>query len=270
MIHWPAFDLHYSFSGFLVGALVGITGVGGGSLMTPLLVLLFGVQPAVAVGTDLLYAAITKSVGVFVHGAQKAIKWEIVGLLAVGSLPSTGLSLFLIEHFGKSAELSHAITLGLGLTLFVTAALLLARPFIQTLVGKRREKASVNTEVKAPFFRVFLTILTGVILGAFVSLSSVGGGALGVTAIILLYPLLPIEKVVGSDIAHAVPLTFLAGAGYFFLGLVDQHILFSLLIGSIPGILGGSLIAPRLPENVVRLSLAAVLVAVGAKIFLQR
>ena len=258
----------YSFSGLVVGMLVGLTGVGGGSLMTPILVLLFRVHPATAVGTDLLYAAITKSVGTAIHGGKRTIDWRIVGLLALGSIPATLLTLWAIQTYGKSDAMSHMITLFLGYALFVTALLLVLRGLIRRYAEKHQQSEDTpKAEQKAANGRrALLTIVTGVVLGFLVSLSSVGAGALGVTALILLYPRLPIVRIVGSDIAHAVPLTFLAGMGYFFIGKVDPNMLLALLIGSIPGIIAGSFLAPKVPEAVLRWILAIVLTLVGLKL----
>ncbi len=258
----------YSFSGLLVGLLVGLTGVGGGSLMTPLLVLVFRVHPATAVGTDLLYAAITKSVGTAIHGGKRTIDWRIVGLLALGSIPATLLTLWAIQTYGKSDNLSHLITQFLGYALFLTALLLVLRGLIRRYAEKHQQSEDApQAEQKASKGRrAVLTIITGLVLGFLVSLSSVGAGALGVTALILLYPRLPIVRIVGSDIAHAVPLTFLAGMGYFFIGKVDPVMLLALLIGSIPGIIAGSFLAPKVPEAVLRWMLAIVLTLVGLKL----
>jgi len=256
----------YSFSGLLVGVLVGLTGVGGGSLMTPLLVLLFHIHPATAVGTDLLYASITKGVGTVIHGFKNTINWMIVGLLALGSIPATIVTLYAIHHFGKSDAMSSLITHVLGYALFVTAAMLLLRGVLQKMAEKRYVKAEVEHRPLHTGRRAVLTLLTGLMLGFLVSLSSVGAGALGVTALILLYPQLPIVRIVGSDIAHAVPLTFLAGMGYFFIGNVDLSLLASLLVGSIPGIIVGSMFAAKVPEKVLRVLLAAVLSLVGFKL----
>ncbi len=253
----------YSISGLIVGLLIGLTGVGGGSLMTPILVLVFRIHPATAVGTDLLYAAITKSVGTAIHGGKRTVDWRIVGLLALGSIPATLLTLWAIQTFGKSQEMSHMITRALGYALFVTALMLLLRGVIKRLAEKRHEQAVAEHKPLHTGRRAFLTILTGLVLGFLVSLSSVGAGALGVTALILLYPQLPTVRIVGSDIAHAVPLTFLAGMGYFYLGKVDPNMLLALLIGSIPGIVAGSFLAPKMPEKVLRVVLAVVLTLVG-------
>jgi len=252
--------LLYALSGFFVGLVVGLTGVGGGSLMTPILVLLFGVHPATAVGTDLLYAAATKSVGTAVHGFNGTVIWRVTGLLALGSAPTAVAMIYLLNHFGPyGAGASALITTILGCALLLTAAAMLLRRRIQAYAARRAGRID-------PATRVVLTILTGVALGVFVSLSSVGAGALGVTALILLYPEIPTSQIVGSDIAHAVPLALVAGLGHWLIGSVNFGILGVLLIGSIPGIIAGSFLAPRLPDHWLRSLLAIVLAIVGARL----
>jgi uncharacterized membrane protein YfcA len=253
-------DPLYSVAGLLVGLLVGLTGVGGGSLMTPLLVLVFGFHPATAVGTDLLYASATKTVGTTVHGWRGTVDWRVVRRLATGSLPATALTLLVLAEAGpRSPSVDHVITVTLGTALVVTAVATLFRarlvgwltPRVGTVEGRRRAG---------------LTILLGVLLGVLVSLTSVGAGALGMTALIVLYPQLPINRLVGSDIAHAVPLTLLAGAGHWALGSVDLGLLGSLLVGSVPGVVAGSLLASRVPDRVLGPILAVTLAIVGVKL----
>ncbi len=252
--------LAYPFLGFMVGLVVGLTGVGGGSLMTPLLVLLFGIHPTQAVGTDLLYAAATKTVGTMVHSASATVDWRIVRRLATGSVPATVLTLFLLYYYGpENARVVRAITFSLGIALLLTALTILFRGYIIDRLTRLLGEPSEGTAS-------LLTTVSGVVLGVLVSLSSVGAGALGVTALIILYPRVKLAKIVGSDIAHAVPLTLLAGLGHWRLGDVDTHLLGQLLVGSIPGILLGSLLAPRLPEGGLRPVLAAVLFVVGGKL----
>jgi uncharacterized protein len=249
-------------SGLFVGFVVGLTGVGGGSLMTPILVLLFGVHPAMAVGTDLLYAAATKSVGTLVHGFKGSVVWPITGALALGSVPTSIVMVVWLSHsgpFGPGA--SALITTILGYALLLTAAAMILRKQIQAY-------AASGTYNLAPASRFALTVVTGVVLGVLVSLSSVGAGALGVTALILLYPKLPTAQIVGSDIAHAVPLALIAGFGHWLIGSVDFTTLGLLLTGSIPGIVVGSLAAPRMPDYALRLALAVVLVVVGVRLVL--
>jgi uncharacterized membrane protein YfcA len=250
----------YAASGLAVGLLVGLTGVGGGSLMTPVLVLLFGIHPSIAVGTDLLYAAVTKSVGTAVHGFNGTVDWRVVRRLAMGSAPATAATVLLLAALGtRGAPSAEVISTVLGAAVLLTAVLLLARGWLLRALGPR-------LGVDGPRHAAALTVLTGAVLGVLVALSSVGAGALGVTALFLLYPRIPTARIMGSDIAHAVPLTLLAGAGHWLLGSVDWHLLLSLLTGSIPGIIIGSLVAVRVPDRVIRPALACVLIIVGGRL----
>lgn len=246
-------------SGFAVGFIVGLTGVGGGSLMTPILILLFGVHPAAAVGTDLLYASTTKSGGATVHALHRTIHWPLVARLALGSLPASLLTLWALHQFGgESAAVTALISRSLGLALLLTAATLVFRRF---LIAHYAERIAALGDVTIER----LTVVTGAVLGVLVTLSSVGAGALGVTALLLLYPKLPIARIVGSDIAHAVPLTLIGGAGHLLMGNIDVVMLATLLLGSLPGIVIASNLAPRLPEKALQYGLSVVLVAVSAK-----
>ena len=250
----------YSLSGLFVGALVGLTGVGGGSLMTPLLVLLFGIHPSTAVGTDLLYAAATKTVGTGVHGASGTVDWGIVGRLAAGSAPAAIVTLIVLSRLEKQAAgVNHLITVVLGFALIATAVAILFRKRIIDFFQSRGQ-------ARDPKRTTAYTVLLGAILGVLVSLSSVGAGAIGVTVLLILYPNLPAGKLVGSDIAHAVPLTLIAGIGHWLIGSVDLHLLVSLLVGSIPGIIIGSLVSSRTPDKVLRPILASTLALVGGKL----
>ena len=253
----------YSVSGLLVGILVGITGVGGGSLMTPLLVLLFNVHPATAVGTDLLYAAITKSAGTAVHSRNKTVNWRIVGMLALGSLPAAIITLYLMSGVDRdSLSFKTVLTHALGWMLFLTAVLLIFRkPIVDKVADWRRHHPPVQPRTIA-----IATFVLGLVLGAMVTLTSVGAGALGVTALLMLYPRLEIRDVVGSDIVHAVPLTLVGGLGYWMIGEIDWALLASLLIGSIPGIIFGSHLAPRMPDKLIRPILAITLALVALKL----
>jgi uncharacterized protein len=260
MIH-PS-DLFYSIAGFCVSLLVGMTGVGGGALMTPLLILLFGVHPATAVGTDLLYAAATKSAGTLVHGLNRSIDWRLVGRLAAGSLPTTTLALFALSRFGAHSGAAQVIiTSVLGAALAATALVLVFRKCMLAFMG------AVVGELD-PWRTTVLTVLLGAVLGILVSISSVGAGALGVTAIILLYPRLPTARIVGSDIAHAVPLALVAGIGHWALGSIDWHLLGALLAGSLPGIVFGSYLSVRVPETALRVTLATTLLLVAGRLVL--
>src|SRR5512139_1887289 len=253
-----AFNPLYSVSGFVVGALVGFTGVGGGSLMTPILVLIFGIAPTTAVGTDLLYAAITKSNGTLVHGLNGPVDWRITTRLAYASIPATIVTLLTLSWLGHKA--GHAanglITSALGFALFLTAVAILFRKWILDYIAHHLDKLSETLVC-------WLTITLGVFLGVLVSISSVGAGALGMTILLALYPRVPTVRLVGSDIAHAVPLTFVAGFGHWLLGGVDWLLLFSLLVGSLPGIAIGSHLAARVPDRLLRPALATMMAAVG-------
>ena len=255
-------DWLYSLSGFAVGVLVGMTGVGGGSLMTPVLILLFGIHPATAVGTDLLYASATKTAGTLIHGLHRTIEWRVVGRLACGSLPMTALTLYVLSRLDlQSGGASHLITFVLGIALLLTAGALIFRAQIVALYTRR-------VGILDPRRTAYLTVAVGAALGVLVSLSSVGAGAIGVTALILLYPRLPTVRIVGSDIAHAVPLTLLAGIGHWLIGSIDTHLLGSLLVGSVPGIVLGSTLSARVPDAVLRVTLAATLLLVGGRLVL--
>lgn len=258
MIH--AIDLLYAISGFCIGLLVGMTGVGGGSLMTPLLILIFGIHPATAVGTDLLYAAATKSGGTLVHGLNRNIDWRVVGRLAAGSIPATALTLLALSAFGiYSSAAQGLITAVLSSALAATAAVLIFRKRIL-------EFCAVYISELSPRRTAALTVLLGAVLGILVSISSVGAGALGVTVIILLYPQLPTARIIGSDIAHAVPLTLVAGIGHWALGSIDWPLLGSLLAGSLPGIVIGSYVSMCVPDAVLRLTLATTLLLVAGRL----
>jgi uncharacterized protein len=258
------FEFAYSVAGFVVGAIVGLTGVGGGSLMTPLLVLGFGVAPVTAVGTDLLYAGITKCGGAASHAVKSQVDWRAAGWLAAGSVPGSILALLVLKALppaGREGRL--LVSVSLGFMLLVTAV---------ALAYRRQIGAWAAAHAETPWLRrnrSMLAIGVGAFIGAAVSFSSVGAGAIGVTALILLFPTLATVRIVGTDIAHAVPITLVAGAGHAFLGNVDWAMLASLLAGSLPGILLGTHLATRLPERAVRHSLVAVLAFAGGKLVLS-
>lgn len=254
-MNWP-----YIVAGLLVGFMVGMTGVGGGSLMTPLLILVFGVNPASAVGTDLLFAASTKTVGTIAHGAGKTIQWRIVGLLALGSVPASLLSLLILATIDfRSEQARHIITLALGIILLLTAFFLFcAKPI------RLRYEGYLNALSDLRVAR--LTVALGGAMGVLVTFTSVGAGAIGVIALILLYPTMPTSRIVGSDIAHAVPLTLLAGAGHWFIGSLNTSLLLPLLVGSFPGIILGTYAARWAPESVLRFALAIVLCIAAYKL----
>lgn len=252
-------DPLYTLSGAVVGFVVGLTGVGGGSLMTPALVLLFGVHPATAVGTDLLFAAITKTAGATVHGCKRNIDWRIVGRLAAGSAPGSAITLFLMDRYGvHTAQMSRTIGVVLGVALVLTALSILLRK--QLLALKLRPQPATEAT------RTVVTIAFGAVLGVVVSISSVGAGAMGLTVLLLLYPSAPIVRIVGADVAHAVPLTFIAGIGHWMIGSVDVSMLASLLIGSVPGVVIGAQLAPGVDERAIRIVLSVMLGIVGMRL----
>ena len=258
-------DWLYTFSGFIVGFVVGVTGVGGGSLMTPVLVLMFGIAPATAVGTDLLYASLTKMGGSWVHGRRGTVDWKVVKLLAMGSLPAALLSMALLHYLALDEKhLKSLITSVLSVALLLTAAALLFKPYLVKL-GRRPD--GVMFELHAHHL-TGATIFTGAILGVLVTISSVGAGALGVVVLLFLYPRAPMAKIVGTDIAHAVPLTLIAGLGHAALGTVNYGLLGSLLLGSLPGIYLGSHLGIKIPDHLLRPILATMLTTIGIKLML--
>ena len=262
MTFFEQFNPLYSLSGLGVGFLVGMTGVGGGSLMTPLLILLFGIHPATAVGTDLLYAAATKTSGTFYHGFAKTVDWRVVTRLAMGSVPATAITILVLANINMEGSGARGIiTVAMGVALFATAIALFFHRQVLALYAARVGEL-------APGRTALYTVIVGVVLGVMVSVTSVGAGALGVTALIALYPRYPLTRIVGSDIAHAVPLTLVAGLGHWAMGSVDWMLLGSLLIGSIPGILIGSYASGRVRDSVLRVILAVMLLLVGVMLIL--
>lgn len=253
-------DPLYSVSGFGVGILVGMTGVGGGSLMTPLLIVLFGIHPASAVGTDLLFAASTKAVGTLVHARGRTVEWRIVARMMAGSIPAAAVTLLILHGLDLRADaVSRLITPVLAVATLATAVLLLAQDWLLA-------RASRHPGLTGTGSHPALTVAAGAVLGVLVPISSVGAGALGVPALILLYPRLSLPRIVGSDIAHAIPLTLVSGLAYLVMGAVNWTLLASLLCGSVPGIVLGSLLASRVPRRVLRYVLAAVLAVASVKL----
>jgi hypothetical protein len=251
-------DFAQTLSGFVVGVIVGLTGVGGGSLMTPILMIFFGIHPATAVGTDLLHAAITKSGGTYVHAKKNRVDWRITALLAAGSLPAAVITVLTLHAYTGGLGSYKTISTTLGLALIFTGVALALR-------NRMRRLSTTYGQVVPPRHPAF-TVATGVMLGILVSLSSVGAGALGITALFFLYPRLGAQRIVASDLAHAVPLTLVAGVGHWFFGDVDWRLLLSLLIGSLPGIYIGSHLVGYIPERILRLLLTAMLLLIGVRL----
>lgn len=250
----------YSLAGLVVGIAVGATGVGGGSLMTPILILFYGVAPAVAVGTDLLYAGLSKSFAVALHGRNGSVDWRIVGDLAAGSVPATLLTLWLLGDSFGSTQMDSVIKLTLAVAIVVTATATLLRS--QLLAFAQHERFAALRSLHANGQRPF-TVVAGVLIGVLVTISSVGAGVIGMMFLMLLYPKHSAVKIVGSDLAHAVIITLIAGVGHASLGTVDYKLLGLLLIGALPGIWLGTRIGFRLPDRALRPLIAGVLLLIG-------
>ena len=263
MVLFQHMDWLHGVAGLMVGLLVGLTGVGGGSLMTPVLVLLFGVNPTTAVGTDLLYAAATKTVGSGVHGWRDTVDWRIVRRMATGSMPAAILTLYVLGRVGPlSSHAQNLMLLGLAVMLLITAVTALLQKRILAYFGDH----SVLHADERP---ALPTVVLGAVVGLAVSLTSVGAGAIGVTALLILYPRSPVARVVGADIAHAVPLTLVAGMGHWLIGDVNGTLLGNLLLGSVPGVIIGSLISSRAPDVVIRVLLSVVLALSSWQLYLK-
>ncbi|MEN8131636.1 MAG: sulfite exporter TauE/SafE family protein [Pseudomonadota bacterium] len=253
-------DIAFILAGLAIGMIVGLSGVGGGALMTPFLVF-YGVPVSMAVGTDLVYAALTKSGAVWLHHKARTVEWRIVGMLALGSIPASLAGILLLKGFlATDTNFEGVITSILGIALILSALVLL---FKTRILQFKSNKRSHNPGFFRNRWTMPITILCGTILGLLVTLSSVGAGALGAAILILLYPRLPAASLVGTDLAHAVPLAALAGAGHAQLGLVDFQLLGNLLLGSLPGVFLGTKLGTRLAEPIVRGVLASLLLTLG-------
>lgn len=256
-------DISFILAGALVGFCVGLTGVGGGSLMTPLLSMM-GVPLPTAIGTDLLYASITKSSGAFVHASKKNIDWRVVAFLGAGSIPASLLTAWVLSTYFKDAgSYKHVMTVALGFMLMLTSLSLLFKKQLQRFHDanpvSNRFRQWVNQHNTGG------TLLMGLALGILVTLSSVGAGAFGVVILLSLYPMLSTIKIIGTDVTHAVFLTLVAGLAHARMGNVDYHLLTTLLIGSIPSIIAGTLLSSRMPDHVIRPILGATLMALSIK-----
>lgn len=257
------FELAYALAGLGVGFAVGLTGIGGGALMTPLLHLGFGIPIATAVGTDLLYACITKFSGGYAHARAGSVNWRLVGLLALGSLPAAVITIVAVRWLDLGgASFDRLILNTLSIAVLSTAALILFKGQVQRLFVKLWMPACLSRT----WCRDALTVAGGALIGALVTLTSVGAGVLGTTLVLLLYPGLGAAAVVGSELAHAVPLTLIAGIGHLGLGTVDLSLLLSLLIGSVPGAYVGARFGARLSDRVLRPVLATMLMYIGLRL----
>lgn len=246
--------------------MVGATGVGGGSLMTPILIMVFGVQPATAVGTDLLYAAITKSFGVWLHRTRGTVNWRIVGLLAAGSLPACAITLLVIKNLGHEGIKYALITRTLAVAIILTGLVTLFNAFLRKTAA-HDEKAVVHWlhgRWRAP-----ITILIGAVVGATVTLSSVGAGAIVASLLLVLYPMLRAVQIVGTDLAYAIPLTLAAGLGHLAIGNFDWGLLGSMLLGSLPGIYLGTRFGLSVPDRILRPILGGMLIFIGVLLLVK-
>ena len=253
--------LGYSLAGLVVGLAVGATGVGGGSLMTPILILFYGISPAIAVGTDLLYASISKAFAVALHGRNGSVDWQIVGRLSLGSVPAALLTVLYIRYVGPGEHLDKVIKLTLSLAVVLTAAGTLLRR--QLLEFAKHERFDWVRSLHQSHQRG-MTIAAGAAIGALVAISSVGAGVIGMMVLLLIYPRHQAIKLVGSDLAHAVIITGIAGLGHAGLGTVNYQLLGYLLIGAIPGIYLGTRVGFRLPDHALRPAIAGLLLFIGA------
>jgi uncharacterized membrane protein YfcA len=255
--------LSYVISGFAVGLLVGLTGVGGGSLMTPLLTLLFGINPTVAVGTDLAFASVTKTAGTLAHRIRNNVHWEIVIRLCLGALPAAVITTLALKYFGAlDKHIGHIIRYAIAFSVLLTVVAIIGRGRMLNWINAHPERQLHGRK------QVIATIVAGSIIGALVTISSIGAGAIGATILVLLYPHLRPAEVAGTDIAYAVPLTAIAAFGHWWLGSINWELLFTLLLGSVPGITIGSLISRSVPEKFLRGLLATTLTGVAAKLVL--
>ncbi len=251
----------YVVSGFAVGLLVGLTGVGGGSLMTPLLTLLFGIHPSVAVGTDLAFASATKTAGTLAHRFKGTVRWEVVRRLSYGALPAALATTLLLKHFGAVSDgIALTIRYSIAISVLLTVTALLFRSRMQAWLNAHPQRQLQGAALTNA------TIAAGALLGTLVTISSIGAGAVGATLLVLLYPRLTPAEIAGTDIAYAVPLTAIAALGHWWLGSINWELLATLLLGSVPGITIGSLAARAVPEKFLRGLLAITLTSVAVKL----
>ena len=256
------FDGLTALAGVLVGLIVGVTGVGGGALMTPILVLLFGIAPHTAIGTDLVYASITKMAGFVVHHQHGTVDWQVVWRLAYGSLPAAVLTLLWMTATAAGQRRSGAVMTALAVALLVTALGMLLKDRLHGM-GRAFRVAEPS---RFKHLQPLLTVGAGVLLGVLVTWTSIGAGALGTVMLVYLYPLrMTANRLVGTDLAHAIPLALIAGLGHLAMGNVDGLLLLNLLVGSIPGVVIGAFISTRAPHTVIRYAIAVTLTAVAIR-----
>jgi uncharacterized membrane protein YfcA len=258
-------DFAFVFAGFFVGLVVGLTGVGGGSLMTPLLIFGFGIKPYLAIGTDLLFAAGTKFGGALGLARQKRIDWPVVALLSAGSIPAALVTIFFLHRAGLADPAVQAVmTTTLGAALLLTAAATLYKAIKGKAISRHLDAGQLALATTPRHW--WQPVLFGAAIGALVSLTSVGAGAIGVTVLMLLYPALPLPRIIAADIAYAVPLTLVAGLGHASIGSVNWPLLGLLLAGSLPGIWLGSRLVRKAPDRLIRSLLSLLLAYAGVRL----
>lgn len=266
-------SIEYILAGVLVGFCVGVTGVGGGSLMTPILISLFKIEPHIAIGTDLIYASISKFCGSLVHAKKMNIVWPIVIWLAIGSIPASLGTTWVLEHYlSQSSSYKAVLTMVLGFMLTLTGISIMFRGYIEKFFSrfaKKLDEETIEQERQRLKDKRLYILIMGIVLGIFVTLSSVGAGAFGVMALIIMFPNMPMIRIIGSDVVHAVVLTLVAGLGHMNSGNVDFNLLMWLLVGSIPAIVVGTLLSSRLPEKIIRKILGITLFALGMNFMLN-
>jgi uncharacterized membrane protein YfcA len=258
-------EFAYTFAGLVVGVIVGLTGIGGGALMTPILIVVFGIPPFVAVSTDLLYAAITKCGGIWSYARKQMVHWRVVGFLLLGSIPGSLVTLNYLEGLDGLEQIEYLMNLTLGVSLVLTSIAVFLRTRIRDFAASLQDNAFTSRVKRA---RPLVTVITGFALGGLVTLSSVGAGALGTALLIVLYPRMTMPQIVGTDLVHAVVLTSVAGAGHYHLGGVDLQLLTYLLIGSLPGVFVGSHLGTRLSPRVMQPIMGSLLMAIGLRFVL--
>jgi uncharacterized protein len=274
-------DFRYSIVGLVIGVLVGLTGMGGGSLLAPILILIFGVPPIWAVGTDVAYSTITKALGSVVHIRQRHTNFKIALWLACGSVPATLLSVALVQYIRKhyGSIVNGVILHAIGFTLILVAVLLVAKPFLMRRIDQKRletqKQAALAGESGEPGsapnhwekrYRPLITVLIGAFVGFLVGLTSVGSGTLIIVSLAFLFPRLTAKELVGTDIFQAFMLLAAGAIAYIIAGTINWRIVGLLLIGSLPGVFMGSKLSKFIPEPYMRPVLAAVLVISGWKL----
>lgn len=262
-------DFGLVLGGLAVGVVVGLTGMGGGALMTPMLVFFFGINPLAAVSSDLVTAAVMKPFGGAVHAARRTVNWRLVGWLALGSIPSGFCGVLLLRALGTGTGVDEIVVTALGIALLLAASALIIKAYLR--MAQRYPDlgaGGVGSSAKRPevVVRPFQTVLIGVVGGLVVGMTSVGSGSLMIIALMLLYPRLQASQLVGTDLVQAVPLVAAAALGHWLFGDVQLLVTGSLLLGSVPGTIVGAVVSSRAPGGIIRRALALVLLASGLKL----